>query len=109
MVTTAHGLEPARRNERVSIALHFGALAKPLHEQLPIARRRLKFLQRCADAVTLLAVHDFLAPSESARARRRILQRVAQTFRRELVDEENRNASAGRDGERDGRRGAVRV
>jgi hypothetical protein len=65
--------------------LVFGALVPRLHEQLPIPKRRLRYLQECADGIVSLAVGGFLSDAEVRRARHRLLKRIAVTFRKELA------------------------
>ena len=56
----------------------FGALAPPLAEQLGdrLQPQRIALWQRCADAITLLAVHGLLTGAERAKARTRLIKAI---------------------------------
>lgn len=64
----------------------FGALAPPLWKQLRLPMSRVRFVQKAADAITRLAVNQFLSESEAHRARRRLMKRILQTFGKELAE-----------------------
>jgi len=57
----------------------FGALATPLAEQLGdrLPPQRIAFWQRCADAITLLAVHGLLTDAGRTRARVRLIKAIS--------------------------------
>lgn len=75
---------PDQRPEMKVIGIRFGALCPPLAEQLQLPRRRLRYLQECADGITALAVGELLTAAEVRRARRRLLKRILKTFAKEL-------------------------
>jgi len=58
----------------------FGALADPLYKQLRLPRRRLRYLQDCADSIVTLAIGGLLADAEVHRARKRLMARISETF-----------------------------
>lgn len=58
----------------------FGALAPQLYVQLSLPRRRLRYLQECADGITTLAIGGLLSDGETHRARRRLMKRIQETF-----------------------------
>lgn len=69
--------------------VEFGALVPQLYEQFKgvrasdgylLTRSRLRFLQKCADGVTLLSIGQLLPESEVRKARKRILKRIEDTF-----------------------------
>ena len=64
--------------------VEFGALAPPLHAQLGLPRRRLRYLQECADGIVHLSVGQLLSEAETHRARRRLVKRILFTFGKEL-------------------------
>ena len=68
----------------------FGALAPKLHEQIKISRRRLRYLQDCADGITNLAIGRLLSEAEVHRARRRLVKRIQHTFFRRAVRQDAR-------------------
>lgn len=68
----------------MEIAITFGALADPLYKQLGLPRRRLRYLQDCADGLVALSVGGLLSESETRRARRRLMKRVLSTFGKDL-------------------------
>lgn len=68
----------------MTIQIEFGALAPPLYKQLGLPRRRLTYLQDCADGLVALSVGHLLSDSETHRARRRLMKRILSTFGKEL-------------------------
>jgi hypothetical protein len=62
------------------IAVRFGALAPKLHEQLGLPRRRMRYLQDCADGIVSLAVGGMLTDRETHRVRKRLMKRIIDTF-----------------------------
>lgn len=64
--------------------LRFGAFAPKLSEQLEgqLPKRELKWLDKYADAVTLLKVQSLLSEAEAKKARRRIIKRIAEIDRK---------------------------
>lgn len=68
----------------MKIGVTFGALAPRLHEQLGLPRRKLRYLQECADGICSLAVGGLLSDAETHRARRRLMKRILTTFGKEL-------------------------
>jgi 3-methyladenine DNA glycosylase/8-oxoguanine DNA glycosylase len=69
----------------VKIGITFGAMAPKLHEQLGLPRRRLRYLQECADGIVSLAVGGMLSDAETHRARRRLMKRILTTFGKEIA------------------------
>lgn len=90
----------------MTINITFGALAEPLHSQLSLPRRRLRYLQECADGVTALSVGRLLSESEVHRARQRIMKRIMQTFGRDLQKRVEAPKGKGYAEARQSRRGA---
>jgi len=72
-------------SERYVRGIVFGALAPRLHQQIPISRRRLRYLQECADGIVNLSVGQLLSEAETRRARKRLVKRIVQTFGKEMV------------------------
>ena len=67
---------PPQLESKLSIV--FGALAPKLHEQVwirGVKRTRLKGLQECADAITVLKILGFISDGDADRARHRLLGR----------------------------------
>lgn len=63
------------------IAITFGAMADPIGAQLykqgiVINAAAADRIDRCADAVTLLAIHGYLTDAEKARARTRLMKAI---------------------------------
>lgn len=63
------------------LSIQFGALALPLQRQLKdqgveVGPENVMWLQRYADAITLLKVRALLTDREAARARKRLLQEL---------------------------------
>lgn len=70
----------------MKIGVRFGALAPSLAKQLGLPRRRLRYLQDCADGIVNLSVGGLLSDAETHRARRRLLKRIVRTFAKELAN-----------------------
>lgn len=65
-----------------TFAVHLGALAKPLLEQLSAVPHQLRaetilHWQKDADAITRCAVQGFITSATAERARRKLVQRIA--------------------------------
>jgi hypothetical protein len=71
-------------NSLQSRDLVFGALARPIHDQLHPGhfgmKHRYSILQANADAITRLAVHQLLTEAEVRRARLRLLKDIRRKF-----------------------------
>lgn len=68
-------------NGPVCCAITFGALADPIRKQLRLQglrapREMVKAFQRCADAITLLALHNLLPDGETHKARVRLIKQI---------------------------------
>lgn len=69
-------------SSKTILSIQFGALALPLQRQLKdqgveVGLEYVVWLQRYADAITLLRVRALLTDGEAARARKRLLQELA--------------------------------
>lgn len=80
----------------MKIQLVFGALVPPLAQQLGLPRRRLRYLQECADGIVALSVGGLLSDAEVRRARRRVMKRILKTFGKELQAQQARTATGAR-------------
>lgn len=61
------------------LRISFGALSKPLHEQLSefdLTEEDLEWEQKLADAVTLCHIHNIITEAEKNKARRRLMKRL---------------------------------
>jgi hypothetical protein len=78
--------------------IHFGALCPPVSEQLRglAAPDELAWLDKYANAVTLLAVHSLLSEREAHQARKRIMKRAAEMMRDFAKQKATVSKSAGR-------------
>ena len=63
--------------------IHFGAMAKPLHEQLDLGSNRVIGFQAQADAVALLYLRGILTEHERNRAYDRIAKKLGKFLSRE--------------------------
>ena len=61
-------------------AIHFGALCKPLAEQLDVHPKHLRKHQRWADSITLLAVVGILSEGEARKVRKRLVKMIVSTL-----------------------------
>lgn len=73
------------------LGIRFGALAPKIHsqvcEQFPAHTwpfDEFAFVQRCADAVTLLAVHGLLTDAEKARTHKRLMRRITEVVKQRI-------------------------
>lgn len=60
--------------------IYFGALSKPIHEQIGKTEAECSTFQRMADNVTFLHLHDIITDSETHHARNRIIKRIEKKF-----------------------------
>lgn len=62
---------------------HFGALVPKLSEQLKgeLPAKELKWLDKYADAVTLLMIQEIIPEAEAKKARQRIVKRIEKLMR----------------------------
>ena len=58
----------------------FGALCKPLHEQMGMLKHEVEVEQKCADAITLLAVQGVLPDSQIHKARKRVMNSLMKKY-----------------------------
>ncbi|MFA5430391.1 MAG: hypothetical protein WC329_04460 [Candidatus Omnitrophota bacterium] len=68
--------------QNIKLAIHFGALADPLINQVKAQGYRyppgIDYLQGCADMITRLKVALILSDGEAEKARRRLLKRLTE-------------------------------
>ena len=58
----------------------FGALCDPLHEQTGMLKHEVEVEQKCADAITLLAVQGVLPDSQIHQARKRVMNSLMKKY-----------------------------
>ena len=66
----------------MSIVLHFGALCKPIHEQLGVSKSLTVQAQLDADAVVRLRIRGVLTDSEGVKVEQRIINGLARELAR---------------------------
>lgn len=64
-----------------NLQITFGAIAEPVSAQLSaqgvvINAADANRFDRCADAITLLAIHGYLTDAEKTRARKRVMKAI---------------------------------
>lgn len=63
------------------IGILFGATSPKLKEQIPaLDDYEGEFLQRCADAITLLSVRGLITERDTHKARQRLMKDIAQVL-----------------------------
>lgn len=65
-----------------TVGVNFGALCAPISYQLTkqgltADEKDIAFWQRCADAISLLSIHDLVTDAAKKQARRKLLRRIA--------------------------------
>ena len=58
----------------------FGALCNPFHEQTGMLKHEVEVEQKCADAITLLAVQGVLPDSQIHLARKRVMNSLMKKY-----------------------------
>lgn len=72
-----------RRNDMSNLGLTFGALSKPIFEQVEkqgytLSEFNGNFVQKMADGLTLLRIQGILSNSEVVKAHKRLIKRVGE-------------------------------
>jgi len=82
-MSTRKKAKPQQTNTATQFGIHFGALCPPVSKQLTglASTEELKWLDKYANAVTLLMVQSILSEAEAHNARKRILKRAEQVIR----------------------------
>jgi hypothetical protein len=68
-------------------AIAFGGMAPPISEQLPeLHAATAELFQQCANAITLLKIHQILTDGQVSRARVKLARQVANELSRHAAD-----------------------